>query len=431
MNAMRRQHAQTGEELVNHTSAGQLYGRNTELAMQNLRARGRGMRQVPEFLSAYALVKAAAAKANLELGCLPTATADAIVQAAAEVTAGAHSAQFPLPLLQGGGGTSANMNLNEVLATRATELLREAGQFTTIHPNDHVNRSQSTNDTYPTAMAITLFRLARGPLDALTRVEDSLRDLAARYGDTQRLGRTCLQDAVPLSIRDTHLAQARAVGRVRAELGEVVTALSQVPLGATAVGTGIGAPPGYADAAVRHLAELTGHNLVTADDPFDMLAHLDPYAKLASAASRTAIVLAKIASDLRFLSSGPRAGIAEVTLPPLQPGSSIMPGKVNPIIPEQVLQLSFRVRGCAHTVELAVSAGELELNVMEPVILDALVTALSDVEDAAVSLSDKCLRGLRWNTDVVDEHLQASLGGLVTMAAETGYEGATAFSART
>lgn len=412
------------------TPAGVLYGHHTALAAQNLQAGGRRMNQLPEFLSAYALVKAAAAKANRDFGLIPPPSADAIVRAACEVVAGDHRSQFPLPLLQGGGGTSANMNVNEVLAARASQLLQEDGDPTTLHPNDHVNCSQSTNDTYPTAMALTLLARVRGPLVALDEAASCLGELATEYGTIQRLGRTCLQDAVPLSISDTHRAQVRAVQRVRAELEEAVLSLGAVPLGATAVGTGLGAPPGFAATAVRHLAKLTEHALVPTRDPFDAFAHFDPYAKVGAAATRCALVLAKIASDLRLLSSGPRSGIGEITLPPLQPGSSIMPGKVNPVVPEQVLQLSFRVRGCAHTVELAVAAGELELNVMEPVILDALVTALSDLEDAASSLAAKCLRGMRWNTETVTEHLSGSLGALVTMVTAAGYDRASAFSSQ-
>jgi aspartate ammonia-lyase len=293
-----------------------------------------------------------------------------------------------------------------------------------VHPNDHANRSQSTNDTYPTAMALALLEIGGPALFQLEALSATLEAKAAEYGDLQRLGRTCLQDAVPLTIRDTHRAQAAAVLRTRGELAEALDALSSVPLGATAIGTGVGAPPGFGEIAVEHLSARTGRALRVAPDLFDALAHLDPYGRVAGATVRAAIVLAKIAADLRLLSSGPRAGIGELELPARQPGSSIMPGKVNPVIPELVMQLSFRIRGAAHTVELAVAAGELELNIMEPIIFDALRGALLDLADAAAALGDKCIAGMSWNREIIREHLAGSLGERVTAATRVGYDAA-------
>jgi aspartate ammonia-lyase len=399
-----------------------LYGKHTRLATENFGVRGARLGDVSELLSAYAHVKAAAALANLELGALDDARAHALVAAADEVVTGAHREQFPTPLVQGGGGTSTNMNINEVLAARAAELLAAAGQSGQVHPNDHANRSQSTNDTYPTAMALALLDLSAPALNRLEALAATLEAKAAEYGDLERLGRTCLQDAVPLTIRETHRAQAAAVRRTRGGLAAALEALSSVPLGATVIGTGVGAPDGFASVAVGHLAARTGRDLRVAADPFDALAHLDPYASVAAAAARAAIVLAKIAADLRLLSSGPRAGIGELELPARQPGSSIMPGKVNPVIPELVIQLSFRIRGAAHTVEMAVAAGELELNIMEPVILDALRAALIDLADAAAALGDKCVAEMSWNRETVREHLDGSRADLVTRATQVGYD---------
>ncbi|KAB8164508.1 aspartate ammonia-lyase [Streptomyces sp. 3MP-14] len=402
-----------------------LYGEQTRLALANFPGRGRRFGDVPEFVRAYALTKAAAALANVRLGVLDEERGDAIVRAAREAAEGRHAAQFPTALVQGGGGTSTNMNVNEVLAARAGQLLAARGSATVVHPNDHVNRSQSTNDTYPTAMALALRELAGPALAALERLEVSLAAKAAEFDAVRRLGRTCLQDAVPLTVGQTHRAQAAAVRRNREALRESVEALRAVPLGGTAVGSGVGAPAGFTAAALARLAALTGRDVIPADDFFDALAHLDPYAAIADACARTGEVMAKIAGDLRLLSSGPVGGLGEVTLPARQAGSSIMPGKVNPVIPELVMQLGYRVRGAASTVHLAVAAGELELNIMEPVILDALVTALGDVADAADTFAVGCVDGLRWNEEALARNLRGSLQGLVETAGSEGYEQAT------
>lgn len=406
------------------------HGPQTLLALANFPSHGRRFSDVPEFVRAYTQVKAAAATANVALGVLDAERGDAITAAAREVADGRHADRFPTALVQGGGGTSTNMNVNEVLAARATELLAAAGSGTTVHPNDHVNRSQSTNDTYPTAMALALRALTAPAVAALDVLERSLLAKADEYGPLPRLGRTCLQDAVPLPVDATHRAQAAAVRRVAGGLRDAAAALTAVPLGATAVGTGIGAPDGYAAAAVAELAALAGVEVARADDLFDALAHLDPYSALAAAAARAATTLGKIAADLRLLSSGPASGLGEVVLPARQAGSSIMPGKVNPVIPELVMQLGFRVRGAAATVDLAVAAGELELNVMEPVVLDALVTALADLTAAAGTFATACVDGLRWDTAAVAANLRGSLHELVELAGASGYDAARHDAAR-
>jgi aspartate ammonia-lyase len=375
-----------------------MYGEQTRLALTNFPPAGRRLRDVPELVRSYAWVKAAAARANADLGVLDPVTAESIVAAAAEIAAGRHDDAFPLPLVQGGGGTSTNMNVNEVIAGLAG-----------VHPIDDVNRSQSTNDTYPTAMALTIRLLARPALDALDRLATALTAKAAEYPGVDRLGRTCLRDAVLTTIEATHRSQAHAVRRVAAALKAATAELAAVPLGATAIGTGLGAPPGYAALAVKHLAQLSGLDVVPAPDLFDALANLDPYSAVANACVRTTAVVSKIASDIRLLSSGPAAGFGEIQVPPLQAGSSIMPGKLNPVVPEYALQLGFRIRGAAATVDAAVAAGELELNVMEPVIVDALCSALADLTIAAGVLADRCIAGLTWNLDVVAAHTEAAI----------------------
>jgi aspartate ammonia-lyase len=401
------------------------YGKNTALALRNFPACGRSVGQAPAFVANYARVKAAAALANAELGILDAPLADAIVAAATEVADGAMSDQFPLPLVQGGAGTSTNMNVNEVIAARAEELLAAGGTRVAVHPNDHVNRSQSTNDTYPTAVALTLLDAGDETLEALDVLAASLTAAARANRDVERLGRTHLRDAVPLSAGDGHAAHAAAVRRTRSSMTISLERFRTLPLGGTVLGSGIGAPEGYAAVAVEHLSRLTGRDLVQADNLYDAMANTDPYVLLAASCTTAALAMAKIANDLRFLSSGPHSGICELELPELQPGSSIMPGKVNPVIPEYVLQLSFRVRGCAHTVEAAVAAGELELNVMKPVIFDALLTALDDLRVAALAFAEKCIDGITWRQEVLAQHSGASVGRFVEMAASEGYDLAT------
>jgi aspartate ammonia-lyase len=399
---------------------GVLYGKQTQLSLQSFTRKARRLRDIPAFVRNYALVKRAAAQANLTLGRLDEQRALAIIDACDEIADGSHLEQFPTALLLGGGGTTSNMNLNEVIASRASQI----GQIA-VHPNDHANASQSTNDTFPTAMALTLMDLAQAPLDALHELTESLCTKAKEYADTPYLGRTCLQDAVTVYAGQTLRGQARAVRRATEQLRDAVSDLAAVPLGATVVGTGIGAPEGFADRCVQELRRLTSRNVTVSVDFFDTLAHLDPYSAIADASSRAAITIAKIASDIRLRSSGPRGGLAEVTLPKLQAGSSIMPGKVNPVVPEYAMQLSYRIRGKAYTVACAVAAGELELNVMEPVIVDSLIDIFEDLENAAHAMATLCVSGLEWNGVRRQESLNHAVDRWIDFAAASGYDEAT------
>lgn len=402
------------------TSASRLYGTQTELGAGNFDTERRRLSDVPTLQRRYAQVKAAAARANAALGVIDGDRAAAIVEAADEVAAGLHNSQFPTALVLGGGGTTTNMNVNEVLAKRATEL-----SGVEVHPNDHVNASQSTNDSYPTAMALTVYDLAQAPLAALSSLATEFDKKAAEYDDTRRLGRTCLQDAVTLTVGETHRSHAAAIRRGEAGLRSAVEVLLAIPLGATVLGTGLGAPVGYRDHALSELAVATGLSVTGSDDLFDALAHLDEYSAVASAAARASITMAKIAADLRLLSSGPNGGLAEVTLPTVQAGSSIMPGKINPVVPEYVMQLSYRIRGAAHTVESAVAAGELELNVMEPIIVDSLINIVEDVTSAAEKFSQLCIRGLSWDGSRLASNADSAFDKWVEMAAVEGYDATT------
>ena len=399
---------------------GVLYGKQTQLSLQSFTRKARRLRDIPAFVRNYALVKRAAAQANLTLGRLDEQRALAIIDACDEIADGSHLEQFPTALLLGGGGTTSNMNLNEVIASRASQI----GQIA-VHPNDHANASQSTNDTFPTAMALTLMDLAQAPLDALHELTESLCAKAQEYADTPYLGRTCLQDAVTVYAGQTLRGQARAVRRATEQLRDAVSDLAAVPLGATVVGTGVGAPEGFADRCVQELRRLTSRNVTVSVDFFDTLAHLDPYSAIADASSRAAITIAKIAADIRLRSSGPRGGLAEVTLPKLQAGSSIMPGKVNPVVPEYAMQLSYRIRGKAYTVACAVAAGELELNVMEPVIVDSLIDIFEDLENAAHAMATLCVSGLEWNGVRRQESLNHAVDRWIDFAAASGYDEAT------
>lgn len=407
--------------LQTETSNGQvLFGKQSSLAVENFGTVGRRVADVPAFVRNYALVKAAAARSNANLGVLAPNVAEAICAACAEIVSGLHGSQFPTALVLGGGGTTTNMNFNEVIAARASQISGLA-----VHPNDHVNASQSTNDTYPTAMALTIRELSDGPLQALTALAQALEDKATEYDTTERLGRTCLQDAVVLSVGQTHRSHATAIRRVTEGLRAATGELDSIPIGATVLGTGIGARQGYRELCVQDLSKATGRQLTGSEDLVDALSHLDPYAAIASAGARAAITMAKIAADLRFLSSGPTGGISEVMLPATQAGSSIMPGKINPVIPEFVMQLSYRIRGAAHTVECAVAAGELELNIMEPVIVDSLLNIFEDLTASADTFACKCIAGLTWDGRRLKENLTSGFDRWVTMAAEQGYDATT------
>jgi aspartate ammonia-lyase len=396
-----------------------LFGAHTVRALENFTVSGEAVRQRPDLVAAFGYVKAAAAEANAACGVLDQGMAAAITEAAREVARGEHGEQFPIDLVHGGGGTAVHMNVNEVIANLANERLGgRRGDYYPVHPNDHVNRSQSTNDVFPTALGLATVITGRRAITQLDGLAAALAAKARQTAGIDRLGRTCLQDAVPLTAAQTHVAQAHAMTRTTAVLGHSLDALLAVPLGATAIGTGIGSPPGYRTLALRFLAEESGLQVRGSEDLFDALANLDGYLDVAAQLVRSSLVMAKIAADLRFLASGP---VGEVQLPAVQVGSSIMPGKANPVIPELVMQVSYETRGMATVVEAAVAAGELELNAMEPVIARHLLASLHDVGRVAEIFADRCIAGLKWNEAALRAHLGGSLAGVVESSAELGY----------
>jgi aspartate ammonia-lyase len=397
-----------------------LYGAHTVRAIANFGVSGVTMADRRELVAALGYVKAAAARANLAAGELTPEVASAIVMAAREVATGIHLEEFPIDVVHGGGGTAVNMNVNEVIANRANELLGGArGTYDRVHPNDHVNRSQSTNDVYPTALALATHVLGGELLERIEVLERALLAKADEVGETLHLGRTCLQDAVPLRIADTHLSQARALGRTSDALASALSELLAVPLGATAVGTGIGASDVYRGAVIDLLAEETGLPVRASPDPFDALAHNDVYVNVAAQLFRVSGVAARIASDVRLLAS---AAIGEIRLPAVQVGSSIMPGKVNPVLCELVMQSHMQVQGVLTAVAAAVNAGELELNVMEPVIARLLLGSLGELGRTLEVFAERCVTGLEWDLDAVARHMRGSRAAAVERAAAHGYD---------
>ncbi|MBS1886978.1 MAG: aspartate ammonia-lyase [Actinobacteria bacterium] len=421
--AVRAEHDMLGTHDV---PAGALYGVHTARALENFPYGSPVLGDVPEFCRALVMVKRAAARANLECGVLDRGRGGAIVSACDELLADPEllRANLVLPVLQGGAGTSTNMNVNEVVANRALQLLgHEPGDYEHLHPNDHVNRSQSTNDVYPTALRVALILRNRVLEEAFRDLAAALGGLAEAHPDTVKLGRTQLRDAVPMLIADEIGAWADGCRQTIVELS--VTAdrrLVEVHLGGTAIGTGLGAPAGYADLALRFLAEECAIALRPAARPIS--ATTDPTALLAySAALRSgAVRVAKLANDLRLLSSGPRTGLGELRLPPVQAGSSMMPGKVNPVIPEFVNQLCFRVHGLDLATTLALDAAQLQLSAMAPAAAASLFEAQDCLRVACEALAERCVAGIAVDEARLGAYAAAGLGELTEAASTLGYE---------
>ena len=403
-----------------------LYGVQTLRALENFPITGVPLREFPELIGALAAVKEAAAMSNRDLGLLPPDVADLIVRAAQEVRAGRHHEHFVVDMIQGGAGTSTNMNANEVIANRALELAgARRGDYRRVHPNNHVNLSQSTNDVYPTAVKLAL----HASIDVL-RV--TMRDLAMaflakgkEFSPFIKMGRTQLQDAVPMTLGQEFTAFGHTMIEDVDRLAEVQVLIREINMGATAIGTGITAPPGYTDSVRRHLAAVTGLHLITAPDLVEATADTGVFVQLSGVLKRCAVKLSKICNDLRLLSSGPRAGFGEINLPPMQPGSSIMPGKVNPVIPEVVNQVCFDVIGADVTVTMAAEHGQLQLNVFEPVIAYRLLGSISEMRNACTVLRERCVEGITANPDRMKWFVENSIGIVTALVPVLGYETST------
>lgn len=407
-----------------------LYGVHTLRAVENFPISGQKVGAFPNLVRALAMVKLAAARANAEVGGLAPRHLAAIETACRKLIDGAHHEAFVVDMIQGGAGTSTNMNANEVIANLGLDALGHArGDYIQLHPNDHVNRSQSTNDVYPTALRIALILAARPVEVEIARLAQALRDRAAEFSRVLKIGRTQLQDAVPMSLGAEFAAFAFGMDQEARQLADSLRDLETVNLGGTAIGTGINASEGYRAAALGHLAAITGLPVRGADDLIDASSDMGALVGLSASLRRLAIRLSKMSNDLRLLSSGPRAGIGEIELPPMQAGSSIMPGKVNPVIPEVVSQIAYRVIGHDVTVTMAAEAGQLQLNAMEPVIGYCLLDALKLLAAGMAVLTDRCVAGIRARPDRCRQLLDASTAMCTPLVPVIGYERAASLAA--
>ena len=376
------------------------YGIQTQRALDNFSITGVPISHFPALVRALVQVKSAAAWANRELGVLPAEKADAIIAACDEIDAGHLHDQFVVDLIQGGAGTSTNMNANEVIANLALEKLGHGrGEYRYLHPNDDVNRSQSTNDAYPTAVCLAI-QFASEPLEqAIRSLIEALEEKGREFSHIVKMGRTQLQDAVPMTLGQEFEAFAVNLDEDIDRLHEVARLLCEVNLGGTAIGTGINAPPGYQALAVGRLAQISGKPVVSATNLVEASSDMGAFVMFSGILKRFAIKLGKMCNDLRLLSSGPRTGLGEILLPPMQPGSSIMPGKVNPVIPEAVNQTAYQVIAADLAVTLAAEAGQLQLNAMEPLIVYNLLNSIKMLTSACTMLENRCIRGIRANEE--------------------------------
>ncbi|HEY9517462.1 MAG TPA: aspartate ammonia-lyase [Gemmatimonadaceae bacterium] len=403
-----------------------LYGVQTLRALENFSITRDPLREYPSLVNALAAVKEAAALANRDLGLLEPEVSDAIVRAAREIRSGRHHEHFLVDMIQGGAGTSTNMNANEVIANRALELMgRRRGDYAVVHPNNHVNLSQSTNDVYPTSVKLAIHAAIDDLMAAMQDLALAFLDKGTEFAGLLKMGRTQLQDAVPMTLGQEFAAFGHTILEDIDRLKETQALLREINMGATAIGTGITAPAGYAERVRAHLVEVTGLPLITAPDLVEATADTGVFVQVSSVLKRCAVKLSKICNDLRLLSSGPRAGFGEINLPARQPGSSIMPGKVNPVIPEVVNQVCFDVIGGDVTVTMAAEAGQLQLNVFEPVIAYRLLGGLQSLRNACVVLRQRCIVGITANPDRMRSFVEHSIGVVTALLPAIGYEAAT------
>jgi fumarate hydratase class II len=402
--------------------ADRYWGAQTERSRRNFRI---GHERMPDpLIRALAMVKKAAASTNLELGLLDERLAGAIAAAADEIIDGKHDAHFPLLVWQTGSGTQSNMNLNEVIANRASELLGgKPGAKHPIHPNDHVNLGQSSNDTFPTAMHIAAAdEIARHLNPALSRLYQALMGKAEAFQDILKIGRTHLQDATPLTLGQEFGGYAAQVGHGMERLKRALYGLYELAQGGTAVGTGLNASPEFAELFAAKIAEMTKLPFVTAPNKFEALASNDAYVFAHGALNTIAVSLFKIANDIRLLGSGPRSGFGELILPENEPGSSIMPGKVNPTQSEALTMVAVKVMGNNATMTIAGSQGHLELNVFKPLMAYTMLQSIRLLTDAVTSFTDNCVFGIEANRDRIKEHLDRSLMLVTALAPHIGYD---------
>ncbi|MFS8980288.1 aspartate ammonia-lyase [Cupriavidus necator] len=406
------------------------YGVHTLRAVENFQISGTPISAYPNLILALAAVKQAAAEANAELGLLPVPLRDAIIAACHEVREGKFHDQFVVDTIQGGAGTSTNMNANEVICNRALEILgHQRGEYAYLHPNEHVNMAQSTNDVYPTALRIATFFAIEHLLEAMEVLRAAFNDKAVEFAGLLKLGRTQLQDAVPMTLGQEFSTYAVMLEEDMARLREASALIREVNLGATAIGTGITAHPDYAAKATAALSRITGIELLTAPNLVEATQDCGAFVQISGVLKRIAVKLSKTCNDLRLLSSGPRAGFGEINLPPMQAGSSIMPGKVNPVIPEVVNQVAFEVFGNDTVVTFAAEAGQLQLNAFEPVIAASLFRSFKHLTNGCFTLAEKCIKGITANPERLRETIERSIALVTALNPIIGYKNATAVAA--
>ncbi len=402
------------------------YGVQTQRALNNYKISNTRMCDYPEYVISIAYVKMAAAEANAELGVLDRKIADAIVEACREIVGGKFHDQFPVDMMQGGAGTSVNMNANEVIANRALELMgHKKGEYQFCSPNDHVNCAQSTNDAYPTAFRYTFVRMNKILVKALEDLIASFHAKGEEFKDIIKMGRTQLQDAVPMTSGQEFMAFAHNLEEEIANLNRNAVLLREINMGGTAIGTGLNAVPGFAELCTQKMSEFTGDELVKASDLVEATPDTGAYVSYSAALKRLAVKLSKICNDLRLMASGPRCGLHEINLPAMAPGSSIMPGKVNPVIPEVTNQVCFKVIGNDTTVAFAAEAGQLQLNVMEPVIAESILESITWLINALNTLRTRCIDGITVNREHCYEMVKNSIGIVTALNPYIGYKAST------
>lgn len=405
------------------------YGVQTLRAIENFNITGIQVSTQPLFIQAFGLVKKAAALANRDCGILPPKIAEAILFACDKLINGEYRDQFITDLIQGGAGTSVNMNVNEVIANIGLEYMgHKKGEYEFLHPNNHVNCSQSTNDTYPTALRLALYKKMKVYINAITVLKDSFTKKGDEFNHVLKMGRTQLQDAVPMLLGQEFHGFASAIEQDIKRLQEAQHLMGNCNMGGTAIGTMINTPEQYPKLVTQYLAELSGIPVTLSDNLIDASSDTGDYVQMSGTLKRSVLKISKMCNDLRLLSSGPRCGLHEINLPKMQPGSSIMPGKVNPVIPEVVNQTAFYVIGADVTITMAAEAGQLQLNVMEPVISFSLFTSLDYMSNAVITLAHKCVDGITANEKVCSDFVMNSIGIVTSLNPILGYETSAAIA---
>ena len=402
------------------------YGVQTQRGINNYHISRKKMRDYPDYVIAIAYVKLAAVQTNHSLGVINDEISGAISKACQELIDGKLHENFPIDMMQGGAGTSINMNANEVIANRALEIMgHKKGEYQYCYPNDHVNCGQSTNDVYPTSIRLAIIRMNKNLVASLTGLISAFRYKGEEFSDVIKMGRTQLQDAVPMTSGQEFNAYANNLEEEILNLERNVKLLHEINMGGTAIGTGLNAVPGFTKLCAANLSKLTGEPFVSATDLVEATPDTGAYVSYSSALKRLAIKLSKICNDLRLMASGPRCGLNEINLPPKAPGSSIMPGKVNPVIPEVTNQVCFKVIGNDTTISFAAEAGQLELNVMEPVITESLFESLVWLSNAIDTLVEECVLGITVNKERCYEMVKNSIGIVTALNPYIGYKTCT------